>query len=73
MVDESRTALEAQIAQEAKELKEVPIIKPIVGQVMRCSLCGCCFSRGDLKSFDTHVAGGARLACPNCHPERSAR
>jgi hypothetical protein len=71
MVDETRTALEAQIAQEAKELKEAPIIKPIVGQVMRCHICGQCFSPNDLKPFDTHVQGGTRQACPRCHPERT--
>jgi hypothetical protein len=66
MVDEARTALEAQIAQEEKELKDAPVIQPIVGQVMRCHLCGAVFSRSDLKPFDTHLRGGARLACPNC-------
>jgi hypothetical protein len=70
MVDDARTALEAQIAQEAKELKEAPVIKPIIGQVMRCHICGQCFSRGDLKLFDTHTRS-PRLACPRCHPERT--
>jgi hypothetical protein len=70
-MDSPRTGLEAQIAQEAKELKEAPIIKPIVGQVMRCHICGQCFSRNDLKPFDTHVPGSKRVACPRCHPERT--
>lgn len=73
MVDESRTALEARIAQEAKELKEAPAIKPIIGQVMRCHICGQCFSRNDLKPYDTHIVKSeTRLACPRCHPQRSA-
>lgn len=67
---DARTQLEAQIAQEAKELKEAPVIRPIVGQVMRCHICGQCFSAQQLKPFDQHVQGAARLACPNCHPER---
>lgn len=70
-IDVPKTKLELQIEQEAKELKEAPAIKPIVGQVMRCSICGQCFSRSDLQLYDTHVPrGGARLACPNCHPNR---
>ena len=70
-MDSPRTALEAQIEQEAKELKEAPVIQPIVGQVMRCHICGQCFSRNDLKPFDIHVQGGMRQACPLCHPERT--
>jgi hypothetical protein len=62
--------LEAQIKQEKEELQAAPVIKPIVGQVMRCHICGQCFSPQELKSYDTHVQGGARLACPNCHPQR---
>jgi hypothetical protein len=73
MSDSPRTQLEAQIAQEAKELTEAPVIKPIVGQVMRCHICGQCFKPTDLKPYDTHIPQGPlRLACPNCHPERTA-
>jgi hypothetical protein len=61
--------LDAQIKQEAKELKEAPVIQPIVGQALRCHICGQVFSRHDLKSFDTHTVN-PRLACPSCHPHR---
>ena len=70
MVDDARTQLEAQIAQEAKELKEAPVIKPVIGRVMRCHICGSVVSANELKPFDQHVQGGTRLACPDCHPAR---
>jgi len=75
MNDVPKTELEQQIAQEAKELKEAPVIQPIIGQVKRCHICGQVFSASDLKPFDTHVPAErgrqAREACPNCHPDRS--
>ena len=69
-MDSGRTQLESQIAQEAKELNDAPAIQPIVGQVMRCHICGQVFSAQQLKPFDQHVQGQVRLACPNCHPQR---
>ena len=73
--DIARTQLEAQIAQEAKELKEAPVIQPIVGQVKRCHLCGQVFSSEQVKPFregfhEVHTGHIAREACPNCHPDR---
>ena len=67
-----KTELEIQIEQEAKELKEAPVIQPIVGQVKRCHLCGAVYSAQDLKPFDTHIPNSSpRHACPNCHPDRN--
>jgi MinD superfamily P-loop ATPase len=73
MADVPKTELELMIEQEAKELKEAPVIKPIIGQVMRCHICGQCFSAQDLKTFETmstHRGSVDRVACPNCHPQR---
>ena len=70
-----KTALEIQIEAEAKELKEAPVIQPIIGQVKRCHICGAVFSAHELKPFDTHIpterGKQAREACENCHPDRS--
>lgn len=64
--------LDAQIKQEAEALRNALVIKPIIGQIMRCHLCGAVFSANDLRPFDTHIPRGTkRLACPNCHPERA--
>ena len=66
-----KTQIEVQIEAEAKELKEAPVIQPIIGQVKRCHICGAVFSATDLKSFDEHVSNfKPREACPNCHPNR---
>lgn len=70
--DSPKTKLEMQIEQEAKELKEAPVIQPIIGQVKRCHLCGAVYKVTDLLPFDMHVRGAKpREACPNCHPERA--
>jgi hypothetical protein len=67
-----KTPLEIQIEQEEKELKEAPVIQPIIGQVHRCHICGAVYSATDLRPFDTHVPNTPpRHACPNCHPERT--
>jgi hypothetical protein len=69
-----KTPLELQIEQEAKELREAPVITPVMGRVHRCNICGQVFSKEELNPFDMHVplTQGARprYACPNCHPER---
>lgn len=70
MADTPKTQLEVMIEQESKELAEAPVIQPIVGQVMRCHICGQCFAAQELKPFDQHVEGSNRLACPNCYPNR---
>lgn len=68
-----KTQLEVQIEAEAKELKEAPVIQPIIGTVKRCDICGAVFSSSDLKSFDEHIPNSRlRAACPNCHPNRDA-
>jgi hypothetical protein len=72
-----KTALEIQIEQEEKELKEAPVIQPIIGQVKRCHLCGAVYSANNLQPFDEHIPTErgrpqSREACPNCHPERTA-
>ena len=67
-----KTELEVMIEQEAKELKETPVIQPIIGQVKRCHICGAVYSAVDLKPFDAHIPNSApRHACNNCHPDRS--
>ena len=71
-----KTPLEIQIDQEAKELKEAPVIQPIVGQVKRCHICGQVYGGQELKPFDAHIPAErgrsqAREACPNCHPDRT--
>jgi MinD superfamily P-loop ATPase len=63
--------LKDQIAQEAKELKEAPVIQPIVGQIGRCSICGAVCNANQLKAYDEHLPNMKRMACPNCHPQRS--
>lgn len=77
-MDSPRTALEAQIEQEAKELAEVPKI-PIQqfmgGPMVRCHICGAVVPQSSLQSFDSHTiefGGIERHACPNCHPDRGA-
>lgn len=70
-----KTQLEQQIEQEAKELKEAPVIQPIVGAVRRCHICGAVFPSQDIKPFregfhEVHIALPMREACPNCHPNR---
>jgi hypothetical protein len=72
-----KTQLEVQIEQEAKELKEAPVIQPIIGQVKRCHICGAVVPAVDLRPFDTHIPAEsgrpqAREAGPCCHPERNA-
>jgi hypothetical protein len=67
----TKTDLQTQIEQEEKELKEAPVIQPIVGQALRCHICGQVFHMSALKPFDEHVEDGKlRVACPNCHPNR---
>jgi hypothetical protein len=71
--DSSKTALEAQIQQEAKELAGVPKIpiQTFMGAIKRCHICGQISSAEELKPFDTHIDPSlAREACPNCHPHR---
>jgi len=61
-----------QIAQEFEEIKNAPKIPIIPGQVFRCHLCGGVFSANNLRPFDTHIPERKeRVACPNCHPDRS--
>jgi hypothetical protein len=60
------------IAQEARELAAAPVIRPVVGMVKRCHICGQVFSANELKLYDTHVPQGKpREACPRCHPDRN--
>jgi hypothetical protein len=71
--DRPRTELEAQIAQEAKELAEVPKIpiQQFMGITTRCHICGGVFPAGSLQPFDAHIPNTRlRYACPNCHPNR---
>lgn len=68
MADElPKTALEAQIEQERRELEAVPKIpvSKFMGSHKRCHICGQIFSEHDLKVYD-----GDRLGCPQCHPLR---
>jgi hypothetical protein len=71
--DNPRTALEAQIEQEKKELEAVPKIpvQHYMGTTLRCHLCGQVFPAGTLQPFDEHIPGvKPRMACPSCHPNR---
>lgn len=68
-----RTALEAQIEQEKKELEAAPKIpiREYMGTTLRCHLCGQVKPIGTLKPFDAHIPGGTpRYACESCHPDR---
>jgi hypothetical protein len=72
-----KEALEKQIADEAKALREAPVIQPIVGMVKRCHICGAVGSANDILPFregthDVHPGLPQREACANCHPKRSA-
>jgi len=73
--DIPRTALEAQIEEERKELEAPPKI-PIqhyMGISTRCHLCGRVVPAGDLQPFDEHIPNTKpRLACSYCHPNRGA-
>lgn len=73
MANPTQEQLDAQMKQEAQELKEAPVIQPIVGQALRCHICGQVFHAQQLKSFETvdSTRGPVeRVACPNCHPNR---
>ena len=73
MSDTPKTALEAQIEAEAKELADVPKvpIQQFFGAHKRCHICGQLYNAEDMKPFDTHIHPSlAREACPNCHPHR---
>jgi formylmethanofuran dehydrogenase subunit E len=62
MADIPKTALEMQIEQEAKELKEVPKIpvQRFFGSHARCHFCGQVHDPEEGK-----MVGGRRM-CPNC-------
>lgn len=61
--------LVAQIAQEAKELADVPKI-PIrhfyQGAVQRCAFCGAVVPKQTLEEWDKYRKGPKRLACEVC-------
>jgi len=69
--------LEGQIAQEAKELKEAPVIQPIIGAIARCHICGAVVPANEIQPFregfhEVHQGLKQREACPRCHPERNS-
>lgn len=64
----ARLALEVQIAKEREELANVPAEPVYVGPICRCHFCGQPFPPDSLRSVDTHVKGGDRLACHFCAP-----
>jgi len=73
--DTARTQLEAQIAQEARELKDAPIIQPIIGAIARCHICGAVIPASEIQPFregfhEIHTALPQRKACSRCHPDR---
>jgi len=47
--------LDSMIKQEAKELKEAPIVQAVMGQAGRCSICGRFVPTSDLQPYDQHV------------------
>lgn len=59
------------IVHEGEVLKNAPVIKPIVGNIMLCALCGKPGSRQNMHAFDEHVPGGTRMACGGCNPGRA--
>ncbi len=70
MTEDEQKALAAQVDREAKELRDAPVVEPILGEIRRCYICGQVCRAADLRPFDTHI-GHTRLACPRCHPERA--
>lgn len=75
-MDSLRTALEIQIAQEAKELAEVPKIpiqRFLSGPTARCGMCGGVVAQSSLQPIDQHIPNiEPRQAGPCCHPNRGA-
>lgn len=60
--------LTEQIAQEAKELKDAPVIPKeqlYFGPVQRCGICGRLTPVNELEEFDTHIRP-ARKRCKEC-------
>jgi len=65
--DTPKTALEAQISQEAKELAEVPKVpvQKFYGTHVRCHFCGQIYDPELGVSVDRHI-GAERRKCPKC-------
>lgn len=68
--------LEMMIAQEAKELKEAPVIQPIIGAIARCHFCGAVVAASEIQPFregfhEVHPSLKQRQACADCHPDRN--
>lgn len=72
MPDSPFDVLRIQAEEEAKILRNAPVVQQITGDVGRCGLCGRVVPRSELKPFDTHIPTQTpRVACSLCHPERS--
>jgi hypothetical protein len=75
-MDSPKTALEMQIEQEARELKDAPVIEPIIGAIARCHICGAVVPASEIQPFregfhEVHTALPQRKACSRCHPSRN--
>lgn len=57
----------ATIEQEAAELKNAPVIIPVVGMVERCHICGAVMGRENARVFDIHIKSRIqRKKCRRC-------
>jgi len=63
--------LEKEIAKQAEELKNAPVVPVLAAIVGRCHVCGQIADLNDLQPYDTHIPHGPqRKACKMCHPHR---